>query len=176
MPITPLHFGPASAVKAISPRYFSFIAFGISQLIIDLEPLYYMYQGAWPIHRFFHTYLGAGIVATLVILSGKPLCSWLIQIWNWRLSARQKDWLSIKTQVPYTAIITGAYFGGFSHVFFDSIMHADMKPFAPFSENNPLHLYISVDQLQLLCLLIGIIGGTVLSIYLFKRKGNTIKR
>ena len=71
MPITPFHFGPAAAVKAAIPNKFSFVAFGLSQLIIDMEPLFYMTQGMWPIHRFFDTYVGALLVAVLVVILGK---------------------------------------------------------------------------------------------------------
>ena len=39
MPITPFHFGPGAAVKAVAPRHFSFTVFAFSQVMIDLEPI-----------------------------------------------------------------------------------------------------------------------------------------
>ena len=170
MPVTPFHFGPAAAVKAAFPNKFSFVAFGLSQVIIDMEPLFYMSQGLWPIHRFFHTYVGATVVAVLVAILGKPICEWILRLWNGRLSARQKVWLGLDPRISYTAAALGALFGGYSHVLLDSIMHADMRPFAPFSNENSILLVISIENLHIFCTIFGILGGTMLLILLAKRK------
>jgi len=170
MPITPFHFGPATAVKAAMPNRFSFVAFGLSQLIIDLEPLFYMAQGMWPIHRFLHSYVGATLVAVLVATLGKPVCEWLLRLWNGRLSASQMLWLGLNPKISLSAAALGALFGGYSHVLLDSIMHADMQPLAPFSDHNGLLLVISIENLYILCTVFGILGGTVLIILLARRK------
>ena len=141
MPITPFHFGPAALVKGVISRYFSFLAFGLTQGLIDLEPLYYMATDAWPIHRFFHTYLGATVAAILVLLLGKRVCAVLVRLWNWRLSEEQKQWLAINPDISLLALATGAFFGAYSHVFLDSIMHSDMQPFAPFTEVNHIAVF-----------------------------------
>ena len=39
MPITPLHMGPALLGKAALDRRFSLIAFGMAQILMDIEPL-----------------------------------------------------------------------------------------------------------------------------------------
>ena len=135
MPITPFHFGPATAVKAAMPNKFSFVAFGLSQVIIDMEPLFYMSQGLWPIHRFFHTYVGATVVAVLVAIPGKPICEWILRLWNGRLSARQRFWLGANPRISLSAAASGALFGGYSRVLLDSIMHADM-PWSSMNRNS----------------------------------------
>ena len=61
MPITPVHMGAALAAKAIAPRYFSFLIFGITQVAIDTEAAFYVIREDWPYHRFLHTYLGANL-------------------------------------------------------------------------------------------------------------------
>jgi len=170
MPITPFHFGPAAAVKAVTPKYFSFVAFGLTQVIIDTEPLFYMSQGLWPIHRFFHTYLGATSVAVFVAIVGKPICEWILRLWNWRLSAPQKVWLGVNPRISFAAAVSGALFGGYSHVLLDSVMHADMRPFAPLSNHNSLLYVISIENLYMLCTIFGILGGLMLLILLAKRK------
>lgn len=68
MPFTPFHLGAGATFKALSPKYCSFTMFGFMQVINDTEPLYYMVQGLWPIHRFFHTYLGATSCCVVHIL------------------------------------------------------------------------------------------------------------
>jgi hypothetical protein len=53
-------------------------------------------------------------------------------------------------------------------VFLDSIMHSDMQPFAPWSAGNPQLHAITVDALQLFCMLNAVAGALVLGL-LFRR-------
>lgn len=170
MPLTPFHFGPATVVKASSPKYFSLAAFGLTQVIIDIEPIFYISQGMWPIHRFFHTYIGATAVAVFVILFGRRICEGLLRLWNSRLSDDQRAWLGLNTRISSTAMITGALFGAYSHVFLDSIMHSDVRPFAPVSDDNKLLYIISIERLHQVCTVTAILGGTVLLVLLVRRK------
>ena len=62
MPITPFHFGPGAAFKALAPARFSFAVFAFSQFVIDLEPTLFFLTGD-PSHPYLHTYLGATAVA-----------------------------------------------------------------------------------------------------------------
>ncbi|MCI0354322.1 MAG: hypothetical protein L0099_04665, partial [Acidobacteria bacterium] len=63
MPFTPFHFGPGATVKAMAAQHFSLTVFAFAQVAIDLEPLYFMLRDEDPLHRFFHTYVGATAVA-----------------------------------------------------------------------------------------------------------------
>jgi membrane-bound metal-dependent hydrolase YbcI (DUF457 family) len=56
------------------------------------------------------------------------------------------------------AAAAGAFIGAYSHVAIDSIMHADMRPFAPFSAASPWLGVVSIETLQWLCVLAGVIG------------------
>jgi hypothetical protein len=67
VPITPFHFGPGAAIYAAAPRYVSFFAFCAANILMDVEPLYYMLTQQYPLHRFFHTYIGASIVAAATV-------------------------------------------------------------------------------------------------------------
>jgi hypothetical protein len=175
MPITPFHFGPPTVLKAIAPGYFSFVTFGLTQVLIDIEPIFYIANGEWPIHRFFHTYLGATIVALFIVFFCKKPGNMILVIWNSRLSESQRKWLYLDPNIPITASITGAFFGGYSHVFFDSIMHHDMKPFAPITEANVLLHVISVYHLHVVCLTLGVVGGLILLFRLIVNKKNAFK-
>lgn len=42
MPVTPFHFGPGALLHATAPRHVSFLAFCGANVLIDLEPLYYL--------------------------------------------------------------------------------------------------------------------------------------
>lgn len=170
MPVTPFHFGPATAVKAMAPKHFSLVAFGLTQLVIDIEPVFYILRGMWPIHRFFHTYLGATAVALVVVIFGKPICEGVLRLWNWRLSESQRTWLGVNPKISFAAAISGAFFGAYSHVLLDSIMHSDMLPFAPFADQNGLLYIISIERLHEVCALAGILAGVVLLVLLVRRK------
>jgi hypothetical protein len=67
MPITPFHFGPGAAVHAAAPRHVSFLSFCAANILMDVEPLYYRLTGQYPLHRFFHIYIGATLVAVVTI-------------------------------------------------------------------------------------------------------------
>ncbi len=55
MPITPLHMGPALLGKAALDNRISLIAFGICQILIDMEPLLGLILH-WPqLHGVTHT-------------------------------------------------------------------------------------------------------------------------
>ena len=170
MPVTPFHFGPAALAKAGAAKYFSLVSFALTQIIIDIEPVFYIWQGMWPIHRFCHTYLGATLVAIVVALCGRPVCREVLRFWNWRLNEQQQSWLGVQTQIPMRAVVIGAFFGAYSHVLLDSVMHSDMHPFAPFSDENGLLFIVSIKLLHGLCALAGALGGVALVVMLIRRK------
>lgn len=49
--------------------------------------------------------------------------------------------------------MTGAFIGAYSHVLLDSIMHSDIQPFAPVSDQNGFLYVVSVGHLHVLCLI-----------------------
>jgi hypothetical protein len=158
MPFTPYHFGPGLAVKAVAPRHFSFSVFVFSQVLTDLEPLYYMLSGEAPVHRLFHTCAGATMVAAVSYLVGRPLCGFCLALlrhtFGWRFADLRE---SVRLISPNAALSAG-FIGAYSHVALDSIMHNDTRPFAPLSDANPLYNIISVSDLHLYCLVAGVVG------------------
>ena len=158
MPFTPYHFGPGLAVKAAAPRYFSLSVFVFSQVLIDLEPLYFMLTGEWPVHRFFHTCLGATVIAAVSYVPGGPLCGLCLAIFRRDFGFRMSDVLAAMKMITPTAALSAAIIGSYSHVALDSIMHGDTHPLAPFSDANPLLHSISVAELHLYCIVAGLAG------------------
>lgn len=87
MPFTPLHFGPGAAINALAPKHISFLSFCAANVLIDVEPLYFMLNAQYPIHRFLHTYLGAStiIIATLALfVLARKLSRWLPNWFAWQ--------------------------------------------------------------------------------------------
>jgi hypothetical protein len=158
VPLTPFHFGPGAAIKATAPRYFSFTVFAFSQVLMDLEPIgFFLFTGD-PIHPYLHTYLGATLVFVASWWTGRPACEWALRLWNAWLSPAQARWLACEPQITALSAAVGAFVGAYSHVALDSIMHVDMRPFAPLSDARPWLHVVSVDTLHLLCIVAGIIG------------------
>jgi hypothetical protein len=158
MPVTPLHMGPGLLFKGAAGRHFSLMVFGFSQVLIDIEPGIRFLRGDGTLHGFTHTYLGATLIAVAAVLIGRPVCQFLLRYWNPDPASAVLNWLPAPKVIPWPAAITGAFVGSYSHVLIDSLMHADMEPFAPLWDQNALLHVISVDALHVFCMLSAVLG------------------
>jgi membrane-bound metal-dependent hydrolase YbcI (DUF457 family) len=143
MPFTPFHFGPGALLQTAAPRHVSFLGFCAANVLIDTEPLYFMLTGQDPLHRFFHTYVGATLamaatVAIFLLALRLARRIRLPDVLGWQGLTRRQ-------------VLGGAVAGSYSHIVLDSIMHADIRPFSPFSQANGLYGLISIEVLQWLC-------------------------
>jgi hypothetical protein len=161
MPFTPFHMGPGLAIKAVGGRHVSLLVFGFSQVAIDVEPLVRIIRGDAVLHGFTHTYLGATLVALLAAAIGRPVGRFLMSQWTPDPSS-PLHWLRDLEQVSWPASIAGAFVGTYSHVLLDSVMHADLRPLAPFAETSALLGIVSVGTLHLLCVFGGVLGALLL--------------
>lgn len=164
MPITPFHFGLGFLIKSVFSKCFSLRIFVLTNILIDLEPLYFILTNQYPLHRFFHTYLGATVIAVGCIVVGRPICYRLTDVWNVILKSFKID--NKKIAAP-CAVVVAAFIGTYSHIFLDSIMHRDLHPFFPWTNSNGLLHSVSYEHLHLFCLLSGIIG---IAIYVVMKK------
>lgn len=162
MPFTPFHFGPAAALKAVAPSHFSFTIFCFSQVVTDLEPGFYLLRGEYPVHRFFHTYLGATIVALVCAPTGRFICQLALRAWKAWFPAALTALFGRSIRIPWRVAFISAFLGTYSHVFLDSIMHRDVTPMSPFSQANPMLSIISLSLLHSLCFALGVAGVLVL--------------
>ena len=164
MPITPVHFGPGAAIHVLAPRHVSFLAFCAANVLIDVEPLYFIVTGQYPVHRFFHTYVGASliVVATFALFVSAGWFAarfWLPNLFGWRELGR---W----------PVVVGAAAGSYSHVALDSVMHPDITPFAPFSNANPFLEAVSLSTLHWSCVATGLAALCVLGIRGLRQRDN----
>lgn len=148
MPFTPLHLGPGALLKGVGGDRFSFLVFGGSQVLIDIEPGYRMLAGDPILHGSSHTLSGALVIGGIATLAGKPISEFVLR----RLGAARPG-------MTWTAAALGAFLGTYSHLLPDAIMHSDMKPWAPLTNNNPLYGAISISALHIVCVVLGIVGG-----------------
>ena len=170
MPLTPIHMGPALAAKAIVPRHFSLLTFGLTQVVIDSEVAFYIVRGDWPLHRHLHTYLGATAVAVLAVLLGRPLLERAIGLWNRLAVPDRQSILWMEPRIPLLAAVTGAVTGSYSQVLLDSVMYSDLRPFAPWSDTNGLLGIMSGANLVMTCLALGALGAISLVLAMIRRR------
>jgi len=154
MPFTPIHMGPGIFVKAILQSSFSLMVFGWTQIVMDIQPLIVMITGEGHLHGFTHTYVGAVLIAIFSALTGKYLSEFGLKIL--RISKSESP-----ISIVWWVVFLSAFLGSFSHVFLDSIMHADVEPFFPVTLDNQFLGLISMSLLHKVCLYSGLIGAAI---------------
>jgi hypothetical protein len=158
MPFTPFHMGPGVVLKAALGRHFSLTVFGCAQVAMDLEPLLRMLRGDLAPHGLSHTYFGAVVIGCVSLFVGRAAGNWLLRFWSRTPGRPLLEWLRGPGVISWPAAATGAFIGTFSHVLFDSVMHAEMHPFWPFAEGNSLVGLVSMEALHLSLLAAGFMG------------------
>ena len=127
MPFTPFHLGPALFFGLLLFRLVDFPTFLAASVILDLEPLAVLLLGLnYPLHGFFHSFLGGTIVAVILGLT------------MLRLSGRTREvlkLLALEQRSSLQAIMLGSLLGVYSHILLDSPLYADIRPFFPFGVN-----------------------------------------
>ena len=158
MPFTTFHLIAGTSVKSITPQYFSFSTFALTNILIDSEVLYYLFTTGIPLHKFFHTFFGVTLIAIFVGMFCRPICEFGLRVWN-KTFRMEKLWC-FRTQVKISKFAgwSGALIGAYSQLILDSIMHRDMSPFSPFSDYNGLQRIISVGSLHDLCTGLFVLG------------------
>jgi hypothetical protein len=159
MPVTPFHLLAATPIKAVFPNKFSWSVFCLTNILIDLEPITCFLITLEPRHMFFHTIIGATLVGVIAATHGRKYCEMAIGIWNEELKGNlERKWLTFDRHISKTGAWAGALIGAWSHLLLDSIMHYDIKPLSPFTDENKLLNFINLDWLHAICLGLGVFG------------------
>jgi len=156
MPITPFHFGLGAALHSAAPKRVSFLSFCAANVLIDIESLYNLVLRQHPVHAFLHTFIGATLMVVATVA--------LFLVFRWFAS---KFWLpnSFSWQAPLVPpVALGAALGAYSHVALDSVMHADIQPFSPFSSANPLLGVVPLGTLHIALLVLAAVGVAVVGL------------
>lgn len=154
MPFTPFHFGPGAALHALAPRQVSLLAFAAVNVLIDFEPLYFMLRAEEPLHRFMHTLPGAALAAVATLFLFLAARRWAVRL-------HLPDWFAWKT-LNVAPVLVGGALGSFTHLLFDGIMHADLRPLSPWTDWNPLLGWLSIDALHAFCVGSGVAAAIIL--------------
>jgi hypothetical protein len=140
---------------------FSFGVFATVQVLIDVETVANFIGNAPRLHTASHSFVGSLIPATIAIVIHRPA---------FRLAARLLAplpslgrWAFGEVAFARGPLMGSALIGAWSHVVFDSVMHADARPFMPFSAANPFLQIISSSSENWICLVCGVVGMTLLA-------------
>tara|TARA_B100001057_G_scaffold322452_1_gene322687 strand:- start:874 stop:1392 length:519 start_codon:yes stop_codon:yes gene_type:complete len=168
LPITPFHIIAGVAAKSIRPKYFSWTVFALANVLIDTEAVYYFFTTGSPAHKYFHTWVGATIIAILCATLGKYLCEIGLRVLNYVFLNEKYvpslKWLRQGIKIDQFSAWSGAVIGAYSHIFLDSFVNLDMKPYFPFSDQNHLLGLISLKNTYILCIGLFIAGLIILII------------
>jgi len=157
MPFTPFHLGPALVFGLLLFRYLNFPAFLVANVVVDIEPFLVLFLGLpYPLHGFFHSYLGGTIVGILMGIGIYFLRDWLNEI-----LARFK----VQQETSFAKILYTSLFGVYFHIFLDSFLYEEMKPFYPLTDNPFVNVARSGAVYEF-CM-VSLIFGLILYVYKF---------
>ncbi len=156
MPFTPYHFGPALLIGVVLLPVIDLSTIIIASVVLDLEPLAVLLLNLpMPLHGFFHTYLGATIVAVLLSISLWPFRSYLNMI---------VSLFGIHQESNLRAIVIASIIGTYTHVLLDSFLYAEMNPLYPIL-GNPFLGLVSSQFIYNLCVFAGFLGFAGFLVY-----------
>ena len=152
MPLTPFHLGPALLLGLALFSLIHLPTFLVANVFPDIEPLLVLLLGLdYPLHGFFHSFLGGSIIAillSLVMIRVDKKIQKIMRFFRLGQAHSQKSiWLS-------------SFSGIYLHILLDSFLYGDIEPFFPITAN-PLHLPIASAGFAIyaLCAVSFILGG-----------------
>ena len=123
MPFTPYHLGPGLIVGLLFLGFIDFPTFLVASVIVDVEPfLVLTFNLNYPLHGFFHSFLGGTLVAlplTLVMYRMRDKLSPLMSFFK------------LDQKVSFKSILVAALSGIYIHILLDSRIYTDIQPFYP---------------------------------------------
>ena len=160
MPLTPFHLGPGLLIGLLLLSYIDFPTFVVASVIVDVEPILVLAFGLdYPLHGFFHSFLGGTLIAFLlaavmsrVRASLSPLLSFF----------------KLEHKSSFKTILIASLSGIYIHILLDSRMHRDIRPFYPLGFN-PLLSSSTVRRLgvYMLCFWCFVGAAVIYAIRLF---------
>jgi len=159
MPFTPFHLGPALFLSMLLFPFVDVVVIFIASVIVDIEPAYYLFftpGGAY--HGFIHTYLGCTLLSIILSIITYPLRKSYLKL---------LETFNLSQETSFSKILGSYLLGTYFHVFLDSFLYPEMKPFYPIL-GNPMLNMLGYVQVYGLCVLMFIIGLIIYVIRLIR--------
>jgi hypothetical protein len=129
MPFTPYHLGPAVLFGLLFLSLIDFPTFLVANVIVDIEPFLVLTLNLnYPLHGFFHSFLGGTLVAVLLALIMHQIRDKLAPLLSF---------FKLEQKTSFMRILAAAFSGIYIHILLDSRSYTDIQPFYP-STYNPL--------------------------------------
>ena len=152
--------GPSLLIGLIFFPYLFIPSILLGSIIVDLEPLTFLILDLPVLHLFFHTFLGATIMAILVAV-------------GFYLLRGAFEKLMVIFLIPQTAspvkITVAAFIGAYSHIILDGFLYPEMQPFWPIL-GNPFLGLVSSSSVYLFCVLCFVIAIPIYIIQIWRVK------
>ena len=149
MPFTPYHFGPGLLLGVVLFPFLDFSTVMVACVILDIEPLaVIIFNLPFAAHGFFHSYLGATIVActlSAVIYPFRKYLNKLVSIFG------------LHQESSFRHIFPASIISTYSHVFLDSLLYPEMNPFYPLI-GNPFVGFFQFAFVYNACVFLGLLG------------------
>ncbi|MFH1433257.1 MAG: hypothetical protein ABIG84_08665 [archaeon] len=166
MPFTPFHLGPALLFGMIFFRFVNIPAFIVGSIVVDVEPFFVILFGlSYPLHGFFHSILGGSIAALAVVF--------VVMKINGTIKKAMKH-LWLKQENSSRSVLIGSFLGVYFHIFLDSFLYADIRPFFPL-DANPLYGLVLSGSVYSFCVIALVFGIILYGILLIKKSASTIE-
>ena len=157
MPVTPLHMGLPGLVSYFWPGKVDIFTALLGSVLVDIDFFLFLLQQT-PLHGFLHSFLGATLLALLLIVVVRLAPDTVRKI---------KSWFRWETDSNLGSVAIGAFLGAYSHVLLDSFLYSDMKPFQPFS-GNPFLPEEGTLHIRLIYVITGVSTFLLLALYVMK--------
>ncbi len=150
MPFTPFHLGPAMLLGFRYERKLDLMSLALASVVLDIEPflniIIGIIMGKEVVHHgFFHSFVGATIVGIIMVV--------LLYFLNPTVN-KLRSLFRVEQKSSLKTITSAVFLGIYLHVFLDSFLYPEIKPFYPLSFNpmfNQGFLIISYIVVYLFC-------------------------
>ena len=127
MPLTPFHLGPGLLIGLLFLSYIDFSTFLVASVIVDVEPILVLtFNLDYPLHGFFHSFLGGTFVAFLLAAVMSKVRESLSPLLSF---------FKLEKKSSFKNILLASLSGIYIHILLDSRMHRDIQPFYPLDFN-----------------------------------------
>lgn len=129
MPFTPYHLGPALLFGLLLLSFIDLPTFLVASVIVDVEPFLVLILNLnYPLHGFFHSFLGGTFVAVLLTIVMQRIREKLSPLLSF---------FKLEQKISFKSVLVASFLGIYIHILLDSRIYADIQPFYP-STSNPL--------------------------------------
>ena len=129
MPFTPYHLGPGLFIGLMFLGFVDFPTFLVASVIVDVEPFLVLTLNLnYPLHGFFHSFLGGTLVAVPLALVMYYIRDKLFPVLSF---------FRLEQKVSFKSVLVAALSGIYIHILLDSRIYTDIQPLFP-SAYNPL--------------------------------------